>query len=71
MEFIVSVETKLGNRSLGVKEVMRVYRDEDDLQPKDIGLSLDEGKTVIQEVQHQIVTDQVILVSAIAKVCEH
>ena len=43
MEFIVSDETKLGNRSLGVKEVMRVYRDEDDLQPEDIGLSLDEG----------------------------
>ncbi len=71
MEFIVSVETKLGNRSLGVTEVMRVYRDEHDVQPEDVGLSLDEGKAVIQEVQHQIVTDQIILVSAMAKVCEH
>ncbi len=71
MEFIVSVKTKLGNRSLGVTEVMRVYRDEYDVQPEDVGLSLDEGKAVIQEVQHQIVTDQITVVSGMAKVCEH
>jgi hypothetical protein len=71
MEFIASVETKLGRRSLGIKAVMWVCREDYDVQPEDVGLALDEGKAVIREVRQQIDSDQITFVSVIDKVCDH
>ncbi len=70
MELVISVEVRLGGRSLGTREVMRVCRDEYDVRMEDVGLSLAEGKEVVQAIQQEFVTNQIVLVSAIDKSCE-
>ncbi len=71
MEFIVTVETKLDGQTIAKDEVVRFYRDEYEVRAEDIGLTLSEGKGAIQEIQHHIVSDQVLVMSAINKFCRH
>ncbi len=51
--------------------MVRFYRDEYEVRAEDIGLTLSEGKGAIQEIQHHIVSDQVLVMSAINKFCRH
>lgn len=70
MELVISVEVRLGGRSLGAREVMRVCRDEYDVRIEDVGLSLAEGKDILQAIQQEFVTNQIVLVSAADKSCD-
>ena len=55
MEFIVWVETRLAGKRLEIQEVARVERGATGIGPEELGLTLDDGKTVLKQVQARIV----------------
>ena len=64
MEFIVWVETRLAGRNLGLQQVAKLERRSSGAQPEEIGLTLQDGKTVPKQVQERIVQTQFNVESA-------
>ena len=59
MEFRIWVETRLAGRVLERELVAKVERAATGIGPEEIGLSLEEGKTVLRQVQARIIQMQV------------
>lgn len=59
MEFIVWVETRLAGNTLAVRQVTKFDRRACDPVPEDIGLTLQEGKEILKQVQRNIVQTQI------------
>jgi hypothetical protein len=71
MEFIIWVETRLGGKTLELQQVARLERPSCGIQPEEIGLTLQEGKTVLKQVQERIVQTQINVESAAWGFCMH
>ena len=55
MEFIVWVESRLAGKNLELQQVAKLERPPGGVQPEEIGLTLQDGKTVLKQVQERIV----------------
>jgi hypothetical protein len=53
MEFIVWVETRLAGKTLAVEEVAKFERCASGIVPEEIGLTLQEGKDVLKQVNEK------------------
>jgi hypothetical protein len=71
MEFIVWVETRLAGKRLEIHEVAKMGRVATGTGPEELGLTLADGKTVLKQVQQRIVQNQIQVISAAAKPCQH
>ena len=71
MEFIVWVETRLAGKTLELQQVASLERPSSGIQPEEIGLNLQDGKTVLKQVQERIVQTQINVESAAWKFCMH
>ncbi len=58
MEFIIWVETCLDGRTLELREVAKVERTSCGIDPEALGLSLQDGKTILRQVQSRMVQTQ-------------
>ena len=68
IEFIVWVETRFAGKRLEIQEVAKVECEATGIGPEELGLTLDDGKTVLKQVQARIVEIQIEAISAAAKV---
>jgi hypothetical protein len=59
MEFIVWFEARLAGKTLAVQEVAGFDRCASGIEPEEIGLTLQEGKDVLRQVQRNIVQTQI------------
>jgi hypothetical protein len=59
MEFVIWVETRLAGRTLELRQVASVERSASGIEPEELGLTLQDGKTVLEQVQAKIVQTQV------------
>jgi len=71
MEFIVWVETRLAGKRLEIHEVAKMDRVAAGTGPEELGLTLADGKTVLKQVQQRIVQNQIEVISAAARACQH
>jgi hypothetical protein len=71
MEFIVWVETRLAGKTLAVQEVARFDRCASGIEPEEIGLTLQEGKDVLRQVQRNIVQTQIQVQALASSRCMH
>jgi hypothetical protein len=71
MEFIVWVETRLAGKTLELQQVASLERPSSGIQPEEIGLTLQDGKTVLKQIQERIVQTQISVESAAWKFCMH
>ena len=71
MEFIVWVETRLDGRTLEVREVAKLERAAYLAGPEELGLTLNDGKTVLKQVQESIVQMQIQVLSVAERPCMH
>jgi hypothetical protein len=55
MEYLIWVETRLGGCILERHQVATVERTTSEIAPEAFGLSLEEGKSLVQQVQARIV----------------
>ncbi len=69
MEFRIWVETRLAGRMLERELVVKVKREALEVGPEEIGLSLDEGKAVLRQVQTRIIRMQVDALEAAHRKC--
>ena len=69
MEFRIWVETRLGGHVLERHHVATAERTIYGTAPEEFGLSLEEGKSLVQQVQARIVQTQVDVVAASEKAC--
>jgi hypothetical protein len=71
MEFIVWVETGLAGKTLELHQVTSLERPSNGIQPEEIGLTLQDDKTVLKQIQERIVQTQISVESAAWKFCMH
>jgi len=71
MEFIVWVETRLAGKTLAIEEVAKFERCASGIVPEEIGLTLQEGKDVLKQVQRNIAQTQIPVQSAASSQCMH
>jgi hypothetical protein len=71
MEFIVWVETRLAGKTLELQQVASLERPSSGIQPEEIGLTLQDGKTALKQVQERIVQTQINVESAVWRSCMH
>ena len=71
MEFIEWVETRLAGKRLEIHEVAKMDRVATGTGAEELGLTLADGKTVLKQVQQRIVQNQIEVISAAAKPCQH
>ena len=69
MEFRIWVEGYLAGRVLNRQLVAQVEREATGIGPEEIGLSLEEGKTVLRQVQAGVVHRQVEALQAAHRKC--
>jgi hypothetical protein len=69
MEFRIWVETRLAGRILERHNVATVERTASNIAPEKIGLSLEEGKSLLRQVQARIVQTQIDVVGASERAC--
>lgn len=67
MEFLIWVETRLAGRSLKRELVAQVERT--GIGPEEIGLSLEEGKSVLCQIQARVIQTQVEVLQATHRRC--
>ena len=58
MEFVIWVETRIAGRSADIQQVAMVDRPAGIKAAEEIGLSLADGKTIMEEVQRRVVEMQ-------------
>jgi len=71
MEFIVWVETRLAGKTLAVQEVAKGDRCASGIAPEEIGLTLQEGKDLLKQVQRNIVQTQIQVQGVACSRCMH
>jgi len=71
MEFIVWVETRLDGRTLAIREVAKLERAAYPAGPEELGLTLKDGKTVLEQVQESIVQMQIQVLPVTERPCMH
>jgi hypothetical protein len=71
MEFIVWVETRLAGKTLAVEEVAKYDRCASGIASEEIGLTLQEGKDVLKQVQRNIVQTQIKVQGMASSRCMH
>jgi hypothetical protein len=64
MEYLIWVETRFGGCILERHQVATVERTTSEIAPEAFGLSLEEGKSLVQQVQARIVQTQTDVVAA-------
>jgi hypothetical protein len=69
MEYLIWVETRLGGCILERHQVATVERTTSEIAPEAFGLSLEEGKSLVQQVQARIVQTQTDVVAASGRTC--
>ena len=69
MEFRIWVEVRLAGRVLDRKLVAQVEREATGIGPEEIGLTLEEGKTVLSQVQAGVIHRQVEALQAAHRNC--
>jgi hypothetical protein len=69
MEFVIWVETRLAGRMLELQQVASVERSASGIEPEELGLTLQDGKTVLKQVQAKIVQTQVSMLDTAFKLC--
>ena len=69
MEFRIWVEARLAGRVLERQLVAQVEREASGIGPEEIGLTLEEGKTVLRQVQARMIQTQVEAVEAAHRKC--
>ena len=69
MEFRIWVEARLAGRVLERQLVAQVEREASGIGPEEIGLTLEEGKTVLRQVQARMIQTQVEAVEAAHRNC--
>lgn len=67
MEFVIWVETRLAGRMLDLRQVASVERSASGIEPEELGLTLQDGKTVLRQVQAKIVQTQVSILDTAFK----
>ena len=70
MEFRIWVEARLAGRVLERQLVAQVEREASGIGPEEIGLTLEEGKTVLRQVQARMIQTQVEAVEAAHRKCD-
>jgi hypothetical protein len=71
MEFIVWVETRLAGKTLAVEAVAQFDRQASGIVPEEIGLTLEEGKDVLKQVQRNVVQTQIHVQGLASSLCIH
>jgi hypothetical protein len=71
VEFIIWVEARLRGRTLGIRAVAKVERESYRIEPEELGLTLQDGKTVLRQVQDCMVQAQANVEDAAWKLCMH
>jgi hypothetical protein len=69
MEFVIWFETRLAGRMLELRQVASVERSASGIEPEELGLTLQDGKTVLKQVQAKIVQTQVSILDTAFKLC--
>jgi len=69
MEFVIWVETRLAGRTIELRQVASVERAASGIEPAELGLTLQDGKTVLKQVQAKIVQTQVSILDTAFKHC--
>jgi hypothetical protein len=69
MEFCIWIETRLAGCILERHNVATVERTTSEIAPEEFGLSLEEGKSLIRQVQARIVQTQIDVLGASERVC--
>ena len=69
MEFRILVEVRLAGRVLHRQLVAQVEREATGIGPEEIGLTLEEGKTVLSQVQAGVIHRQVEALQAAHRKC--
>ncbi len=67
MEFVIWVETRLAGRMLELRQVASAERSASGIEPEELGLTLQDGKTVLKQVQAKIVQTQVSILDTAFK----
>jgi hypothetical protein len=71
MEFVIWVETRLAGKTLQVCRVASVERSASGIEPEELGLTLQDGKTVLKQVQAKMVKTQISILDTAFKLCRH
>jgi hypothetical protein len=71
VEFIVWAETRLAGKTLAVEEVARFDRCASGIAFEEIGLTLQQSKDILKQVQRNIVQTQIRVQSAASSRCMH
>jgi hypothetical protein len=69
MEFVIWVEARLAGKTIEVCPVASVERAASGIEPEELGLTLQDGKTVLKQVQAKIVQTQITLLDTAFKLC--
>jgi hypothetical protein len=69
MEFVIWVETRLAGKTLGISEVARLERSASGIEPEELGLTLQDGKSVLKQIQAKMVTTHTSLLGLGFKLC--
>jgi hypothetical protein len=62
MAFIIWVETRVDGRTLEVREVAKIERTASGIDPEELWLTLQDGKTALKQVHDRMVRTQVELI---------
>jgi hypothetical protein len=71
MEFIVSLETRLAGKTFAVEDVAKFDRCASGIASEEIGLTLQQSKDVLKQVQRNIVQTEIRVQSAASGRCMH
>jgi hypothetical protein len=71
MEWVIQLECRLGDKVLHRRDVATISRESTPLLPEHVGLTLRDGKTVLNAVQRAVITDQVEVEAAAWWICPH
>jgi hypothetical protein len=59
MEFVIWVETRLAGKTPEVCQVASLERSASGIEPEELGLTLQDGKTILKQVQAKMVNSQI------------
>jgi hypothetical protein len=69
MEFRIWVETRLAGQTLERHNIATVERTEYPFAPEEIGLSLEQGKSILRQAQLRMVQTQADILGAVDRAC--
>jgi hypothetical protein len=69
MEFVIWAETRLAGKTLELCPVASVERSASGIEPEELGLTLQDGKTVLKQIQAKMVHSQISILDTAFKLC--